>query len=1383
MPHPPIFTQGKRNKKEIPDGKVKIPPPGPKRELSETTPLSFLLPAGFTIVGLVVMVVAASASSGGSTLLISMAISVPMMLGSYVVAYLNYRNGKRKYEQDVQKREMLYEQTLAQRSQEIKGLHDRTRAALLHNAPAPAACLDIVQKRDPSRMWARQPYHDDFLDLRLGIGAMPSHIEVEAPDYSTGTERDPLIEKARGYKEAFKNIEGVPIFLPLSKSGVTGLCGEREEVLIAVRALVLQIATHHSPGDVKIVAVYPAHEAQAWAWLRWLPHTWSDERDRRYLACEKQAAHEMLEELQRSMERRQAKLAQRGQTLQQGTPRPVYVFLLAAPQLVEAEPILKLLLKQARELYAYSIVLADSKGVLPSGCKSVVEVKPGKGVLEDETGETKQRLEYDKPDLITLDFADRFSRTLAPVRLKVEHKKGEIPNLVTLYEVLGIQRTEDLDLMRCWQHHNPNITMSVPVGYREDGDLQYLDIQEPRANDSSIDRWMGPNALIAGTVGSGKSELLRALLTSMAVHFHPREVVFVLLDFKPPGLVEDLIRQLPHTINTITDLDIQRVPRVLLSLQNELRYRMRLFDEAATRCGQPIQGLQHYMELYEQGLVGKPLPYLILVVDEFTRLKQELPEALVTFVKVAIVGRAFGFRMILATQKPTGVVTGQIDSNTQLRMCLKVAKAEDSREVIGDEGAAYFTRVGRVRWRYMLQTPHEFQCAYTGARYEPQISNDQDLIPELSTVGLGGKREPLSQAQAGSSQQKRISQYETLVKFISNVAQRESIERWPSIWLEPLADGITVSALAVSSSWDGSDWQPSQRWLRPVIGMLDDPANQSQPLLELDLARYGHAFICAGTTNSARLALRTLVEQLARDHSPVDVNFYFLDFGSAGLRVFESLPHTGAVIRLNETKRIARLFVWLMSEMDQRRQWLDSCGYATLLEYRASPKDGVHLPALVVVLDNLGALKDDFDLVDKLTELTSQGSAVGIHFIIAGDLNAAKFISKPLNNVKLHLALELDGKEDYKDIVGDYPNALFLPKNVRGRGLNNDGNSVLECQIATGAEDIDLKSLAQHMQSEANLDGYHRPHLIEELPDIVSLDAVLPSKASGLPTVATLVQVPLGFEDKLLPAWWWPVSSTVKQTTGSAFGIFRLSFQDPTHFLVIGPEGGGKTTVLYTWVLALAQTYPKEIVQFELIDSASKKSLEILRDLPHVRCYGATQDEYREILEDLKQIIEKRQSTGNLKGGPLILVIADNYTELSLYHKGVANALKDLAEKGRVWSIRFVVAGSSAQLSKTDPLIKEIRKSNSGILIGSHDISNDEGFLSAGKMLVPHPQNKEKLLCGRGYFVRGMTPNLIQVATPGDEQAIRDRVQRIAAVDQAHRSVNGTTSEEDVVNS
>lgn len=1354
MSSPPIFTQGKRNKLEIPQAEITISAPGHQREKPETSLISFLLPAGFTVIGLIVIIVASTqAGSSGSVLL--MAVSLPMMIGSYTVAFINYRNGKRKYEHQVQERETRYRAELRKQDEKLVALHRQTQKAMLHNAPGPEDCQTIVERRDQSRMWARQSYDDDFLDLRLGIGDRPSQIRIQPPSHDTATDVDPLVDEAQALASAYRLLKHVPTSLPLKQAGIAGLCGDRQQSLNALRALIVQIATHHSPADVKIVALYPQREASEWNWLRWLPHVWSEDHERRYLASTKQQAHDLLADLGHRLEQRKAMLERQASGLVLQTPRPTYVFLLADPSLLEGEPIVGMLFKEAANLYAYTVCLVDHSSHLPPQCKAWAEMRAngtGGTVVNQAASDGATRLDYES-DLVSSAAADRFSRTLAPVRLKAGHAQAVLPDTVTLYEVLGIQSPSELGLLQRWDAFDPSVSMAVPVGRRAGGDLQYWDMQEALGEEPTIDRWQGPNALVAGTVGSGKSELLRALLLSLASHMHPHRVSFVLLDLKPPGLVDDIIRRLPHTLNTITDLQIELVPRALASLQNELRRRESLFEEASRLSGQTVQGLQRYQELYDAGVVRTPLPYLILVVDEFTRLKQDLPESLDHFVKVAIIGRAFGFRMILATQKPAGVVTGQIEANTQYRASLRVAQVEDSREVIGDDEAAYFTRAGRVRWRVGQMPPQTFQSAWPGAP-QPITGQADDGVSaddNVYRVDLGGRRTALQTDGAEDTKTKGASQYETLVKYIESTVAKAGLHRLPSIWLEPLPDVLCQAALPTRPSWDGQSWQRSDGWLRPAIGLRDDPSAQAQPPLVVDLARYGHLFLCSGTGASARLALRTLVERLARDHSPEDVCFYFLDFGNAGLQVFESLPHTGAVIRANEARRLRRLFVWLLGELKRRRQWLDTCGKGTLADYRSTEDSEPKLPALVVVIDNLSAVKDETDeITNAFTELTSLGQDVGIHLIISGDTNTqAGSMWKVLNNVQsLRLALQLDGIQQYRDIVGTYPDTAVFSKDTVGRGLCKS-DRVLESQVSLPSDETELAELEQAMQCAARKLGCREPQQIRELPDQVDLGDLIPGQILSCwrsHDPAAPLRIPFGLDDARLD-------------------VFHIDVEaDGPNFLITGPPGGGKTTALYTWILALAEMYPKTMVRFVLMDTMSA-SLAPLKELPHATHYGATLSEQQSILQYLRQTLDERELAGSQKPRPLILVVADDYQFLKMGAGAVLTALANHALRGVLFGVHTILAGESGQITAWDPLPRQILNSGSGLFVGSNSMSTDADVFG---LTFTGAESKQILPRGRGYFVRHRSPHLIQVATPGDEVHMQKRIQRIVEADCAY---------------
>ncbi len=1331
MLQPPTFEQGPRETFFFPQAEIELPDPGAAPIEPQTSLTTLLMPVGFTVMGLVVMV-AVGAAMGGQSMWLSMAVSLPMMLGSYVVSFVNYRNQKKKYSQEKADRESKYRALLDQRRQELQKFSDQTRRVFFQGDPDPESCLQIARECKPGYLWSRAPYDDDFLTVRLGTyDERAFQVKVKSPKQVSEMNPDPLVAEARTLADAFARIPDTPLTVALRDVGVMGFTGAREAVLNAARVLIMQLATHHAPHEVKIVAFYPEKEASSWAWLRWLPHVWDNEREKRFLACESGGAQELLEELEIRLRQRLNRLDRSQGVLPD--PLPYYIFILADPGLIQEEPIYPLLLKQGAALGAIPILL----GGLPKQCQSRVKFEGGKSTYL-QGGANPASWNY-RSDHIDIETMDNFSRILAPLRMKRTDSADALPSRVPLFEILGIQQPEELNVVQRWNKNSPYRTMSVPIGKREGGEFRYLDLHEPRgAKEPNLQRGHGPNALIAGMAGAGKGELLQSMIVSLAANFHPHQLVFVLIDFKG-GAMSRAVKRLPHVINELTDLDKPSILGAIEALNYEIKRREHLIVDAG------VQHIDDYQKLYTEGKVKEPLPYLVFIADEFTALKQEMPATMQLFDFIAQKGRALGFRMILCTQKPEGVISQQVEANTGLRICLKVAKAEDSQAVLKKPDAAAITRSGQGYLRMGEGQLEPFQSAFANAPYSENSDTGEDV--DVLTVSLNGKRRPLQIRPMGETESS-AKQLLVVVDYICRAAEEAGIEQLPGIWMPPLPTALTWKDVRLSGGWDGRCWHPVTHWLSPVLGMQDDPSHQRQPLLQLDLGRRGNLFICGGTGLETRRALRTLITCLAHDHSPEDLNLYCLDLGSYGLRVFDSLPQVGAIINRDEVKRIHRLFRWLLAEaLPARKNWLARVGMASLADARMQGGRFDIPAAIVLIVDNVTALKDDANSgwEESLKRLATEGPAAGIHLVLAGDSTSLISFYKVMENVnQLRLALQLSDAPAYKNVVGPYSNSLVLQAGVPGRGLCLAGG-VLECQVAEavsseGDPDGKLRQISESMRQVWTQTGGRLPHPIGELPNSLTwadLGAMSEVTFSAERREATSLYGRLGVDDLSLS----PTGLDLEE--------------DGPNFMVVGPKKSGKTTLLRTWILALAGSYSPEQVQFVIFDSV-KGELSPFQSLPHVACYASIDQESQvEALRWLREQLMGRISAKKVGARPALVVLVDDAE--SLTSDAVKSALSNHIKTDSPYGLYVVVtmASDKAKTLQYQEPYKLILAQKSGVLIGCHDVQEDSGLFGLTE--------KGKLPPGRAYWVRHGQLGLVQVAMMEDVIKLQAEIDRLKA--------------------
>lgn len=432
---------------------------------------------------------------------------------------------------------------------------------------------------------------------------------------------------------------------------------------------------------------------------------------------------------------------------------------------------------------------------------------------------------------MNLSEMDIFSRQLSNFKVRENASNAAIPDMLTFLDMYKTSRVEDLDMYHKWLENRTYESMRSLIGQKAGEQPVYLDIHE---------KYHGHHGLVAGTTGSGKSETLQTYILSLVLNYHPHEVAFILIDYKGGGMAQSFIG-LPHLAGVITNLGGNQTTRALLSINAEIKRRQHTFNEYK------IKHIDAYIELYRNGEAEEPMPHLLIIADEFAELKKEQPDFVRALVSAARVGRSLGINLILATQKPSGVVDDEIWSNTRFRICLRVADKQDSNEMLKRTDAAYITGTGRG----FLQVGNdeifdEFQSGWSGAPYTPEVPFNDDSKAKAVIIGLTGKPEAVKKKKKKKGDNvKKFTQLDAMVQYAANLAEENHIKPLRQIWLPPLPGIFYLDDLELT--WD-------EKQIKLPVGLADDPQNQRQFPVYLDFIRDGHLLIC-GSAGSGKTSL------------------------------------------------------------------------------------------------------------------------------------------------------------------------------------------------------------------------------------------------------------------------------------------------------------------------------------------------------------------------------------------------------------------------------------------------------------------------------------------------------------------------------------------------
>ena len=1416
-----------------------------------------------TIIGFV-----AVSTSGGSTarpwMAITMGFSVLASVAIGIYSYIYEKRRQREQEKAYrgQLAEMTSEMHLFHEMQRYFYRYNYPEFRELYRIVEGA--LAVAQHESPelrteARLWQRRPHDEDFGVVRIGLGTLPS--TVIYTHQKTDRANDVLARLAEKLAHDSCFVDDIPFILKLrqaaSAPAVTqedeqraawvrsvpvahslGIAGEDDdEVYRFVRSVLADYVVFHSPDEAKLYVI--AEQQAPWSWSQELQHCQPDDQgtylffadavDNQYEQRSIRFDEEQVDAMDTFTEHLRSMLSQRKIRAQakdderENLADPRLPFLLVVVDLLKtsgdsslsrlhADAAMAILLEEGDELGAAVFFLARTRRQIPGECKAVIEIE--KTALETvPSSEQRPKLIYrfagvGTNGLKAVGEADRIGAgdiaALTNLLRRLVPYEGYGANLTRSVPFLNFMgcRTVDELIERAAEKWTRSVEKEQSGWLR--AKFSMVLGNKPRSLIFSADK-DGVHGMIAGSTGSGKSELLISMLMSMAATYSPEVLNFVLVDYKGGTTFQDF-RKLPHCVGVITNLGVDGVERMFASITAELNRR---------------QALGNILEYRRRGLHHEqPYPFLFIIIDEFAEMMAANPDFKTQLESITRTGRAQGVSLILAAQRPSGV-TDQMRSNMKLRICLRVESPAESREILRRSEAAFLPN--GIPGRGYLQVGNEelemIQISYTGDRINEKQS---DLVHTTPADG--------SSPQALHQSPEPVVLYQELIRRLNHLAVNRNIPTQYAPWPDFLPTQLALSTLLLADpaaensmqkplsstryleqtqiiaygrtatyplhlspalvlwqdggcGWiDKPDWQ--QTALCPVIGLVDDPAAARQYPLFLSLRR-GHAAIFGAPGSGKTTAVRTLAVSLLSAYSPRHLHLYIMDLGGRNLNLLSNFPQVGAVISPEEEsyrERVQQLIHDLVEEMNVRRLRLAQAKMADVYEYNAAhPDDPIHI--IVVLLDNFTEFRESFGdskdnvetVLDKMTVLMRSSRTYGIHFVLTAT-QPGLFSNQLYNLCTERIALRMTDASLYRDIVGQ---SVIQFASVSGRGYTQIGNRALSVQIAQIAETTEVlktagntvTALANQLQAHLQANPINYPPLLSigALPQKLPFHTLLERQYGIAFTqawpqqLADLMQQRWKENLSREPAAW--LETTLGVMAGNRLRSLHLSSdQDGVHGIIAGGTGAGKSALLTALIAHMVVNYHPSMLNFVLVDYKGGGTFKAFEKLPHCvdMVTNLNKSAVRRMFTAIRAEMERRQQINTAmavqdivqyrqKGlhhqrpYPHLLIIIDEYAQMIADSPDFQHELDLITQQGRALGVQLILA-SQKPVGVTDQM-----RANISLRI----CLRVEGADTSRELLRRSDAAYLPRIGGRGYLQVGNDEiALMQVAYVGDSTPV-----------------------------
>jgi S-DNA-T family DNA segregation ATPase FtsK/SpoIIIE len=1073
------------------------------------------------------------------------------------LSQLGRKGAERKRKMRSERRDYL--RYLAQLRARARQAATEQRAAATWDNPRPQDLWAMVAGE---RLWERRGSHDDFAQIRIGVGIRRADLVLVPPETKPVEDLEPLTAVSlRRFTNAFRTVSGVPLSVPLRRYTSVEFAGDGVAALGLLRAMIGQLAVLHAPDELHIALLTDEAGRREWDWLKWLPHNAHPHQQDaagplRLVADDQDTLFDLLGE----------EVSDRPE-FEPGSPvRPTEPLVVVVAYRTHLPDTSRLLTGGLR-----NVLLLDATGAMTGG-PHVLRLTVRDGEVEYPAADGSLTAQV---DTMTDSAVENLARQLAPMCTSggVELVEQPMETDFDLSALLGIRDPRSFDVAALWRTRNAqSARLRVPIGITEDNEVLELDLKE------SAQAGMGPHGLLIGATGSGKSELVRTLVMGLAATHSSDVLNFVLVDFKGGATFLGMDR-LPHTSAVITNLadELHLVDRMRDSLNGEMIRRQEVLRESGH------SSLFEYEKARLGGAPLTPLPSLLIVVDEFSELLANKPEFVELFVTIGRLGRSLGVHLLLASQRLDEGRIHRVEGHLSYRMALRTFSSMESRSVIG-VGSAYELPSAPGNGYLKVDTTNlaRFKAAYVsgpcpqpaatvrpaeavvGTEQVVAFGMEQRIPDTLSVLAPPAPDQPLTPGgeprpePAGDHEESLL---EVLVDRLEGAGPPAR-----QVWLPPLESPPSLDQLLPGIVPDPQRGMsaidyPALGGLRVPLGMVDRPFEQLRELLVADLSGAdGHLAVAGAPQTGKSAMLRTLMLALALTHTPREVQFYCLDFGGGGLQSTAGLPHVGSIATRMERDRVQRTVEELTQLLEVREQRFTEHGLESMNAYRRMRDSGeIDDPYgdVFLVVDNWSTIKQDFeDLEPRITDLAARGLSFGLHIVVsavrwseirprARDLFGTKF------ELRLGDAMESEIGSKLAATVPHQP----------GRGLTKSKfhfmSALPRLDSHSGTDNLTEATKSAVAEIDAFWPG--RP-----APGVRLLPARLP--LDKLPAPEGDLRVCLGWdEQRLAPVW--------------------HDFDAAPHLMVFGDAETGKTNVLRLVIDAVTRRYRPEEARILLADS------------------------------------------------------------------------------------------------------------------------------------------------------------------------------------------------------